>query len=169
MGSYLRQMQDKVKKGRDVFIAHNATVLGDVTLGDEVSIWFGAVLRADWNTIEIGDRTNVQENVIFHVDHYAPVKVGEDNIIGHGSIIHGCTIGHRNLVGMRATVMNNAKIGNNCVIGAHALVTENMVVPDNSLVLGIPGKVVRQVPEEIGEKIKYGASLYVEEASKYLK
>lgn len=165
---YYQTLLSKVKKGANVFIAHNAVVIGDIELGDNVSIWYGAVLRADMDKMNIGARTNIQEGCIFHVDPGKPINVGSGNIIGHGAILHGCTIGNHNLIGMRATVMNGATIGNGCVIGAHALVTENMVVPDYSMVLGSPGKIVKQLPAEIIYRIKEGEDEYVHEAMKYL-
>lgn len=166
--NYLNKLQQQVKKGENVFIAPSAYVLGDVTLGDAVSVWFGAVLRADFDTISIGDRTNVQEGVYMHVDSGTPLSVGTDNVIGHGAILHGCTVGDCNLIGMRATIMNHAKIGKGCVIGAHALVTERMEIPDFSLVLGSPAKVVRQLDESTIDLIKLGTDEYLKEAAKYL-
>lgn len=165
---YFEELQQSVKKGERVFIAPGAYALGNTFLADDVSIWYGAVLRADFDEIHIGARTNVQEGVYMHVDPNVPINIGEDNIIGHGAIIHGCTIGNFNLIGMRATVMNGAKIGNGCVIGAHALITENMVVPDFSMVLGSPGKIVKQLPEEMKELVKAGVHEYMHEAQKYL-
>lgn len=168
MSPYYQQLEKQVQKGKDVFIAPNATVIGNVVLGDDVSVWYGAVLRADFDQITIGARTNVQEGVIMHVDHYVPIHIGEDVVIGHGAIIHGANIDDACLIGMRATIMNHAKVGKGCIIGAHALVTENMKIPDYSLVLGTPAKVVKTFPPEVVEKIKFGASVYVEEAKKYL-
>ncbi len=168
MSKYFEELSARVKKGKDVFIAHNATVVGDIELGDNVSIWYGAVLRSDLDKMVIGERTNIQDGCIFHVDPGSPVIVGKGNIIGHGAILHGCTIGDNNLIGMRATVMNGAKIGNGCVIGAHALVTENMVVPDFSMVLGCPGKVVKKLPADVIRLIKLGEDEYVHDALKYL-
>jgi carbonic anhydrase/acetyltransferase-like protein (isoleucine patch superfamily) len=168
MSKYLNELINRVKKGNNVFIAPNAYVLGNVTLGNDVSVWYGAVLRADFDDIEIGDRTNIQEGVLMHVDHGTPIKVGKDNVIGHGAILHGCTIGNYNLIGMRATIMNNAKIGNGCVIGAHALVTENMIVPDYSMVLGSPGKIVKTLPEDVKFGVLAGVEEYISEAKKYL-
>jgi carbonic anhydrase/acetyltransferase-like protein (isoleucine patch superfamily) len=165
---YLEEMTTKVQKGKNVFIAPGAYVLGDVILGDDVSVWFNAVIRADFDKIEIGSRTNVQEGVFIHVDAGKPIKIGENNIIGHGAMVHGCTIGNYNLIGMGATVLNNAVIGNGCIIGAQALVTENMIVPDYSMVLGVPGKIVKQVPEQVKEIIKEGVDEYIREALKYL-
>jgi carbonic anhydrase/acetyltransferase-like protein (isoleucine patch superfamily) len=143
-------------------------LIGDITLGDNCSVWYGAILRADNEKITVGDRTNIQDGVIFHTDPGVTVSVGEENIIGHGAIIHGCTIGNNNLIGIRSTILNRAKIGNCCIIGAHALVTEDMVVPDYSMVLGSPGKIVKTLPPETVERMKLGAAFYVHEAGEYL-
>lgn len=166
---YYNSLLEKVQKNENVFIAPGAHVLGNVFLGSEVSIWYNAVLRADFDKIEIGNRTNVQENVIMHVDPGSPISIGTDNVIGHGAVLHGCTLGNNNLIGIRATVLNGAKIGNNCIIGAHALVTEGMIVPDNSMVLGVPGKVVKTLPEGVKDMIQLGVHEYLEESKKYLK
>jgi len=169
MQKYQNKLEQQVIKHKNVFIANNATVLGKVELYNDVSIWFGAVLRADFNTITIGNRTNIQEAVIIHVDFDKPVQIGEDNLIGHGAMIHGATIGNGNLIGMRATILNGAKIGNGCVIGANTLVPENMVVPDGSMVLGIPGKIVKTLPpEEVQKKVFFGVEEYLKEKDKYL-
>lgn len=168
MNKYFEDLSAKVKKGKDVFIANTAIVIGDIELGDNVSIWYGAVLRSDLDKMIIGERTNIQDGCVFHVDPGMPITVGKGNVIGHGAILHGCTIGNNNLIGMRATIMNGAKIGNGCVIGAHALVTENMVVPDFSMVLGSPGKITKTLPPEIIQLIKLGEDEYVHEALKYL-
>lgn len=168
ISKYQQYLASKVKMGKDVFIAPNATVVGDITLGDNVSVWYGAIMRADMDKIVIGDRTNIQDGVIFHADPNMPITVGKENVIGHGAIVHGCTIGNNNLIGIRSTILNRAVIGNGCVIGAHALVTEDMVVPDFSMVLGSPGKVVKQLPEAIIDKLKMGTDVYMKEALKYL-
>lgn len=168
MNKYQKQLQDQVKYGKDVFVADTARVLGQVELKDQVSIWFGAVIRADFDSITIGERTNVQEGVYMHVDGGCPINIGQDNVIGHGAILHGCTLGDSNLIGMRATVMNNAKIGKGCIIGAHALVKEGMVIPDFSMVLGTPGKVVKQLPESVIAGIHLGVEHYLDEAKRYL-
>ena len=168
MSKYLEDLKGRVKVGKDVFIAHNATVLGNITLGDNVSVWFGAVMRADMDTIVVGNRTNIQDGVIFHTDPNMPIRVGRDNVIGHGAIVHGCTIGDYNLIGIRATVLNKAKIGNGCIIGAHALVTEGMEVPDYSMVLGVPGRIVKTLPDKVVDLLKWGADVYVKEALKYI-
>jgi carbonic anhydrase/acetyltransferase-like protein (isoleucine patch superfamily) len=167
--NYQDQLTAMVVRGKNVFIADTARVLGQVTLGDDVSVWFSAVIRGDNDAITIGDRTNIQECCVLHVDHGKPISIGTDNIIGHGAIVHGATIGNSNLIGMSATILNGAVIGNYCIIGAHALVTEGMVVPDGSMVLGTPGKIVKQLPVEfLKTAIKEGVDEYVNEARKYL-
>lgn len=169
MSKYQVQLEDQVVKQQRVFVADTARVLGNVELHDDVSVWFGAVLRADFDKIVIGKRTNIQEGVIMHVDFGFPIIIGEDNLIGHGAIVHGATMGDGNLIGMRATVLTGAKIGNGCIIGAHALVTENMVVPDGSMVLGTPGKIVKTYPvDEVRKKVMFGVEEYLHEAKKYL-
>ncbi|MBL7800265.1 MAG: gamma carbonic anhydrase family protein [Chitinophagales bacterium] len=168
MSRYEEQLKAQVKIGKNVFIAPNATILGNISLADNVSIWYGAILRADMDAITIGCRTNVQDGVIMHTDPLKPITVGEENIIGHGAILHGCTIGNNNLIGIRSTVLNKARIGNYCIIGAHALITEGMEVPDYSMVLGSPGKIVKQLPDSIIDQLKLGAFAYVHEAMKYL-
>jgi carbonic anhydrase/acetyltransferase-like protein (isoleucine patch superfamily) len=156
-----------MKKGKDVFIANTATVIGDVELGDECSVWFGAVIRGDSDKIRIGNRTNIQDNCIVHVDEGVPVNIGKEVVVGHCAIIHGATIGDNSLIGMRATVMNHAKVGKFCVIGAHALVTEGMIIPDFSVVMGVPAKIVKQTSEEMKVKILSGAKHYVERGKEY--
>jgi len=168
MNSYQRSLEERVVRGKNVFVADTARVLGAVELADDVSVWFGSVIRADFDSIFIDERTNVQEGVYMHVDNGCPVHVGKDNVIGHGAILHGCTTGDNVLIGMRATVMNNAKIGKGCIIGAHALVKEGMEVPDFSMVLGTPGKIVKTLPESIIALTKVGVQHYLDEARKYL-
>ena len=141
--------EDKVKtSGDDYWIAPNASVIGKVTLEAGASIWFGAVLRGDNDPIIIGEGSNVQENCVLHTDPGYTLRVGKDVTIGHMAMLHGCTVGEGSLVGIGAVVLNGAKIGRNCLIGAKAFVREGMEVPDGSMVLGIPGKVVRQMSEE---------------------
>lgn len=165
---YQEHLESLVKKGENVFIAPNATLIGNITLANHVSIWYNAILRSDFDSIEIGEATNVQDGVIFHTDPGMPIKVGKENIIGHAAIVHGCTIGDNNLIGIRSTILNKAKIGNFCIIGAHALVTEEMEIPDFSMVLGSPGKIVKTLPEAVADKLKWGASVYKQEALRYL-
>lgn len=166
--AHYEKLRAQVRKGNRVFIAQGAIVIGNVTLGDEVSIWYNAVLRGDSDAITIGKRTNIQDGAIVHVDPGIPVTVGEDNVVGHRVILHGCLIGNNNLIGMGSTIMNNVKIGNCCIIGANSLVTENMVIPDYSLALGSPAKIVKQLPEGAKDMILLGVHEYIRKASKYL-
>lgn len=169
MNRYQKKLEDTVQCIGNVFIADTARVLGNVFLEDLVSIWYGAVLRADFDIIKIGKRTNVQEGVIMHVDHGKPIHIGEDNVIGHGAIIHGAKIGNFNLIGMRATILNGAEIGNGCIIGAHALVLENMKIPDGSMVLGSPGKIAKILPfDSVKIAVQLGVEEYISEMKKYL-
>ncbi|MCU0443903.1 MAG: hypothetical protein MUE85_03230 [Microscillaceae bacterium] len=154
--------------GQDVFIAPTATVVGKVKLGDECSVWYGAVLRGDEEEIIIGNRTNIQDTCVIHADHHEPTIIGEGCIIGHGAIIHGATIGNSTLIGMRATVLNRAKIGNYCIIGAHALVTQDMEIPDYSVVMGSPAKVVKRISHDQINIFKQGEDIYVQLAKDYL-
>jgi carbonic anhydrase/acetyltransferase-like protein (isoleucine patch superfamily) len=151
-----------MKEKKPIFIASTAAVMGQVTLGEEVSVWYGAVIRSDVEKIIIGDRTNIQDNAILHADFGSPTIIGNDVTIGHGAIVHGAIVGDGSLIGMRATVLNNAKIGKFCIIGAHALVTEGMEVPDFSMVLGTPGKIVKQLPESYSVQLLESATHYVE-------
>lgn len=150
-----------------IFIAPNATVIGDICLGEHVSIWYGAVLRGDSDTITIGARTNVQDNAVIHCDPNEPTHIGEDCIIGHGAIVHGATLKNNVLVGMNATVLNNAEIGEYCIIGANALVTSGTKIPPRSLVLGAPAKVIKPLTKEQILGLKTNASVYVEKAKIY--
>lgn len=149
------------------FVAEGAIVKGEVTLGENSSIWYHATVRADRATITIGDNSNIQDNCVVHVDPGAAVVIGNSVTIGHSAVIHGCTIGDNSLIGMGAILLNNCVIGKNCIIGAGALITQNTRIPDNSLVLGNPGKVKREVtPEEI-EANRRNAMHYVEEGRIY--
>lgn len=161
-------LSKQVQKGKDVFIAPNATTIGQVTLGDESSVWFGAVLRADSDVIDIGKRTNIQDNAVVHVDPGCPALIGDDCIVGHLALVHGAKIGNNVLIGMHSTVLNNAQIGEFCIIGANALVTANMVIPPYSLFLGSPGKVIKSLDDRAIEAIRKNASVYVELAKGYL-
>ncbi len=149
------------------FIAPNATLIGDIQIGEESSIWFGCVLRAEHEKITIGRGTNIQDLSLVHVDPGFPVAIGDEVIIGHRCIIHGCAIKSNSLIGMGAIIMNGAEIGNFCIVGAGSLVTEGMVIPDNSLVMGAPAKVIKQVTTEQIEKIKRNAQAYIELAKHY--
>lgn len=158
-----------VQKGREVWIADTARVFGKVKIGDESSVWFGAVLRGDNDSITIGNRTNIQDNAVVHVDEGVPVMIGDECIIGHGAIVHGAILGNNVLVGMHATILNKAVIGNYCIIGSNALVTEGMHIPDFSLVMGVPAKIVKQLTDEQKEKVKQNAQNYVDLSKEYIK
>lgn len=153
--------------GTPLFRAENATVIGNVTIGERVGIWFGAVVRADRDRIRIGNRTNIQDNCVVHTTVGHPVIVGDDVSVGHGAILHGCTIGNQVLVGMGAIVLNGAVVGNGSVIGAGAVVTEGMQVPAGSVVVGIPGKVIKPATEDQKKHILANAATYVELAGEY--
>jgi len=153
--------------GSPCFIAPGVRVIGRVVLGDDVSIWFNAVLRGDNELIEIGARSNVQDNAVLHVDPGYPIVIGTGVTIGHKAMIHGCTIGAGSLVGMNAVVLNGAVIGENCLIGANALVTEGAVIPDGSLVLGSPGKVVKTLDADAIAKMQAGTASYVAKIRPY--
>jgi carbonic anhydrase/acetyltransferase-like protein (isoleucine patch superfamily) len=143
------------------WIAPDAHVIGDVILGDEVGVWFGAVLRGDNEPITIGARSNIQEHAMLHTDMGAPLTVGADCTIGHRAILHGCTVGDGALIGMGATLLNHARIGAHSVVGANALVTEGKEFPDFSLIVGAPAKAIRTLDATTAEKLKAGAASYV--------
>ena len=148
------------------YVAENAILQGDVTVEESASVWHNAVVRGDRGPIVIGKGSNVQDNATIHLDTPFPVRIGENVTIGHGAIVHGCTIGDGSLIGMGAIIMNGAHVGKNCIIAAGALVTQGQEVPDGSLVMGMPGKVCRQVTEEELERSLQSAAKYVEEARK---
>lgn len=131
----------------DTWVAPDANLIGDVVLEEGASVWFGCTLRGDNERLTIGKGTNVQENCVFHTDMGFPLTLGENVTIGHKAMLHGCTVGDGSLIGMGATVLNGAKIGKGCLIGAGALVTEGKVIPDGTMVLGSPGKVVRELDD----------------------
>jgi carbonic anhydrase/acetyltransferase-like protein (isoleucine patch superfamily) len=151
----------------EYWVAPSAVLIGDVRLGREAAVWFGAVLRADDEPISIGPRSNVQDNCVFHVDPGYPIAIGEQCTIGHQAVLHGCTVGDNSLVGMGATVLNGARIGRNCVIGAKALITENKVIPNNSLVKGAPAKVVGEIDESGVLALTKSAGLYIARWRRY--
>ncbi|MFC7738093.1 gamma carbonic anhydrase family protein [Roseomonas sp. GCM10028921] len=145
----------------DYWIAPDAHVIGRVALGQEVSVWFGAVVRGDNELIEIGARTNIQEGAMLHSDPGYPLRIGVGVTIGHHAILHGCTVGENSLIGMGATVLNGARIGANCIVGANALVTEGKEFPDYSLIIGAPAKVARELDPASSEGLRASAAHYV--------
>jgi carbonic anhydrase/acetyltransferase-like protein (isoleucine patch superfamily) len=150
------------------FIAANATVVGNVTLGKEATVWFQAVLRGDANFIRVGDRTNIQDGTIIHVDHDAPTIIAEDVTVGHQCMLHGCTIEKGALIGMSSIVLNHAVIGENSLIGAGSLVTQGTVIPPNVLAFGRPAKVIRPLTEEEIAKNQANIAHYVALGADYL-
>ncbi|MCO6382069.1 gamma carbonic anhydrase family protein [Oceanicola sp. 502str15] len=144
----------------DVWVAPDANVIGKVVLESGASVWFGATLRGDNEEIRVGAGANVQENTVCHTDPGCPLTIGAGVTVGHKAMLHGCTIGENSLIGMGATVLNRAVIGKNCLIGAGALITEGKEIPDGSLVMGAPGKIVRQLDAEAIEKLKSSALYY---------
>lgn len=138
-------------------------------MGENASIWFNCVVRADNDTISIGTNSNVQDGSVLHVDEGKPIDIGNNVTIGHKVMLHGCSIGDNSLIGINAVVLNGAKIGRNCLIGANALVTENMEIPDGSVALGSPAKVVKQLSEKNIALLKKGGQHYVENSARYLR
>jgi len=158
---------DRSVVGCPLFVAPNATVIGDVTLTAKVSIWFGAVVRGDKDRIVIGEASNIQDNCVVHTSTGHPVIIGSRVSVGHGAILHGCTLSDRVLVGMGAIVLNGAVVGEDTVIGAGAVVTEGMDVPPESVVVGVPGKVIKPVSEAQKQHIVRNAEAYVDLATEY--
>ncbi|KAL7532991.1 hypothetical protein ACHAWF_004305 [Thalassiosira exigua] len=144
------------------WVANNAAVVGNVVMKEHSSVWFSATIRGDNpEPITVGERSNVQDGAVLHADSGVPLTIGDGVTIGHQAMLHGCTVGDNTLIGIGATVLNNSVIGKNCVIGAHSLIPENKSIPDGSLVVGSPGKVVRQLSEEQIHALKVGAEHYV--------
>lgn len=161
-------MVGRLRRRGGAMIADNAVVVGDITLGLDVGIWFGVTIRADDAAITIGNRSNIQDNTVVHVDVDAPQVIGEGVTVGHGVILHGVEIGAYSLIGMGSTVLGGARIGAYCIIAACAMVPENAVIPDGSVVMGVPGKIQRQVTEEEKAAMRWRASHYVDRARSYL-
>jgi len=154
--------------GRDVFIAENASVIGDVHLGDEASVWFGAVLRGDYFSIRVGARSNIQDNAVVHITSgTAKTTIGDDVVVGHGAIIHGATIGNRCLIGMGSIVLDNAIVGDDSFVAAGSLVTPDTVIPPRRVVMGRPARVVREVTEDDLASIRNGAANYLRYAREF--
>jgi carbonic anhydrase/acetyltransferase-like protein (isoleucine patch superfamily) len=152
------------------FIAPNAVLIGNVTVEEEASVWFGAVLRGDHaeNGIVVGAGTSVQDNCVVHVGGWAPTLIGENVTVGHGAKFESCTIGDRSLIGMNAVILQNARIGTECVIGANTVVLEGAQIPDRSLVAGVPGEVKKQLDGSAAEWVARGGRHYIELARTYL-
>lgn len=155
-------------RGREHFIAHNATLIGSVILEDRVSIWFNAILRGDNEPLHIGEDTNIQDASVLHTDAGIPLEIGRGVTVGHMVMLHGCTIGDYSLIGIKSVILNRAKIGKHCLIGANTLIAEGKEIPDYSVVMGSPGKVVRQLTEEQAARLRRSAEHYVENMRRYL-
>ena len=151
----------------EAWVAPSAVLIGKVVVEKGASVWFGAVLRGDNETITVGEGSNVQENCVLHTDMGYPLTIGRDVTVGHLAMLHGCTIGDNTLIGMGATVLNGARIGRNCLIGAGALITEGKEIPDNSLVVGAPGKVIRELDEAGITRLRNSAEGYVRNARRF--
>lgn len=149
------------------WIADDANVIGNVELKEDSSIWFCATIRGDNEIVVVGKGANIQENTVLHTDIGFPLTIGENCTIGHKVMLHGCEIGNNTLIGMGAVILNGAKIGDNCLIGAGALITENKVIPDRSLVMGTPGKIVRQLDDTAIERLTQSALHYQENAERF--
>ena len=166
--SLINQLRKPVIKGENVFISPASTVIGNVTLGNNCNIWFGAVLRGDTDLISVGECSNIQDNAVLHADPGDPCIIGEYCVIGHSAIVHGAKLDHHVLIGMNATVLNNAQIGAYSIVGANALVPSGMVIPAYSLVLGVPAKVVKTLDNSVEQRIQENADEYVERAKSYM-
>jgi carbonic anhydrase/acetyltransferase-like protein (isoleucine patch superfamily) len=154
-------------QGVEWFIAHNATVIGSVILHNQTSVWYNAVVRGDNDTITIGERSNIQDTAVLHVDPGVSLTLGKNVSVGHQAMLHGCTIGDGTLVGIGAIVMNHAVVGSRCLIGAGAVIPEGKTYPDGVLVLGSPGKIVRQLKPEEKEGLLEIADIYVRRSKLY--
>ena len=151
----------------DYFVAPNATLIGSVVLENNASIWFNVVIRGDNDVISVGEDSNVQDGSVLHTDHNIPLRIGRGVTVGHKVMLHGCTIGDYSLIGINSVVLNRAVIGKNCLIGANTLIPEGKVIADGSLVLGSPGKIVRQLSADEIARLKASAAHYVDNFKRY--
>jgi carbonic anhydrase/acetyltransferase-like protein (isoleucine patch superfamily) len=153
--------------GANVWIAPNATIIGDIRLADNASVWWNAVLRGDNDPIHIGANTNIQDGSVLHTDEGVPMHIGANVTVGHLVMLHGCTVGDGSLVGIGSIILNRAVIGKNCIVGANTLIPEGKVYPDRVLIVGSPGKVVRELSDEEVARLAKSAVHYVDNASRY--
>ena len=164
----LQKFRDKYPQvEKAAFVAENATLIGDVVLEEDATVWFGAVLRGDSNTIKVGKGSNIQDNCTLHCDAHSPLTVGANVTVGHNVILHGCTVEDNCLIGMGAIVMNDVVIGENSIVGAGALITEGKVFPANSLILGSPAKAKGETDENARDMIRDAAEHYVHHGREY--
>ncbi len=160
--------EDRIQTaGDDYFVAPNSAVIGRVRLGQDASVWFNVVLRGDNDSITIGDRSNIQDGSVFHVDAGAPIVLGNDVSVGHSATVHGCTVGRGTLVGMGATILSHAVIGEDCIVGAQALITERKEFPNRSVIIGMPARRIREVTDEELEHMQWIAEHYVARGRRY--
>ena len=159
----------KPQSSGENWVAPNATIVGNVTLEKNSSIWFNAVLRGDIENIYIGEGSNIQDGSVLHTDPGYPLKVGKNVTVGHLVMLHGCTIGENSLIGIGAVILNNVKIGKNCIIGAKTLIAENKEIPDDSLVVGSPGRIIRKVTEDEKKAVLENTKHYQDNWKKYSK
>ncbi len=162
------QLDDRVPViPKSCYIAEEATIIGSVILGENVNIWFGAVLRGDNEPIVIGDDSNIQELCVLHTDPGAPLTIGKNVTVGHQVMLHGCTIGDGSLIGIQSVVLNRSVIGKDCLVGAGAVVTEGKSFPDRSVIFGSPAKVVRELNDENAARLAMSAESYVKRGQNY--
>jgi len=154
---------------KDSWVASNAVLIGKVILKKDANVWFNVVLRGDIEPITIGIESNVQDGSVFHTDPGCPLILGKGVTVGHMVMLHGCEVGDNTLIGIGSTILNKTKIGKNCIVGANTLIPENKIIPDRSLVLGSPGKIIRQVTDKEVEEIKENSRHYVENYKRYKK
>jgi carbonic anhydrase/acetyltransferase-like protein (isoleucine patch superfamily) len=154
-------------RGPDVYVAPSASLIGSVVVGNDCTFWFGAVVRGDNDFVRIGDRTNIQDNCVVHPDPGIPVRIGANVSVGHLAMVHGCTIGDGSLIGIGAVILNHAVIGKNTIVGAKTLIPERKTFPDGVLILGQPGKVVRELRPEDFDLLKHSAESYVKKGRRY--
>ncbi len=153
--------------GENVFVAPSATVIGDVVLGNDVGVWFGAVIRGDNDRITVADGSNIQDCCVLHTDPGIPLEIESNVTVGHKAMLHGCRIGAGSLIGINAVILNHATIGRNCLIGANALISEGKNIPDHSVVVGSPGRVVRQLSEKEMQMFDRFNKSYIDKIARY--
>lgn len=151
----------------NAYVAPSAQIIGNVKMADHSSVWFGAVIRGDNDLIEIGARTNIQDNSVLHTDPGIPLIIGDGVIVGHRVMLHGCKIGENTLIGIGVTILNGAVIGKNCIIGAHSLITEGKVIPDGSMVVGSPGRIIKSLTEQHFQMLQINSEVYVANAKRF--
>ncbi|GLQ32067.1 gamma carbonic anhydrase family protein [Litoribrevibacter albus] len=154
-------------KSADIFVADNATVIGNVVLEAHSSVWFNVVIRGDNELIHIGEETNIQDGTVIHTDVGYPLTLGKGVTVGHKAMLHGCTVGDYSLIGINAVVLNGAKIGKHCLIGANALIPEGMEIPDGSLVVGSPAVIKRELSSAQKKMLELSATHYVKNAERF--